>query len=158
MRLYFAAVRHGMKGGVCRCGQVEGQVLTDILLDTGCSKTLVRRHLIPEEKLEGDAVTIRCANEDTVLYPVAEVTLEVDGFSLQIEAAVSETLPILLLLGTDAPMLGKLLGKRSIQTSEPGEAEAAMVVMSRAQAWRGEEEAVTQDQETAAEVQASQSR
>ncbi len=57
-------------GGVTRGGVVEGWRVADILLDTGCSKTLVRRELVREEKfLEGDVVTIRCAHGDTVLYP-----------------------------------------------------------------------------------------
>ena len=63
-----------------RGGSVEGQAVKSILLDTGCSKTLVRRDLVPEGRLvDGKAVTIRCAHGDTVLYPVANVTMEVEG-------------------------------------------------------------------------------
>ena len=40
------------------------------------------------------AVTIRCAHGDTVLYPLAEVEMVVDGIPLQVEAAVSDTLPV----------------------------------------------------------------
>ena len=51
---------------------VEGQEVADILLDTGCSRALVRRDLVNEEKmLEGEAVKIRYAHGDTVLYPLA---------------------------------------------------------------------------------------
>ena len=52
---------HGVD--VKRKGLVEGTPIERILLDTGCSKTLVRQELIPKEKiLEGEAVTIRCAH------------------------------------------------------------------------------------------------
>ncbi len=121
--------------GVMRAGSVEGRSVADILLDTGCSQTLVRSDLVPAEKLiQGDAVTIRCAHGDTVLYPLAEVLINVDGFPLQVEAAVSETLPVSVLLGTDIPALGDLLGKDINSTSRTAEAEV-LVVTTRAQAW-----------------------
>ena len=93
-----------------RRGVVEGRYVGDILLDTGCSRTLVRRALVPDKKMqEGDVVTIRCAHGDTVLYPVAEVEVEVGGRRIQVEAAVSDTLPVSVLLGTDVEELGELL-------------------------------------------------
>ena len=59
-------------------GVVEGRYVSDILLDTGCSRTLVRRDLVPSKNMqEGDVVTIRCAHGDTVLYPLADVKVEV---------------------------------------------------------------------------------
>ena len=48
----------------------------------------------------------------TVLYPLAEVTIEVDGVPLQVEAAVSETLPVAVLLGMDVQELVGLLRPR----------------------------------------------
>ena len=45
--------------GVMRPGLVEGKFVKDILLDTGCSRTLVHLSLVPESKLkEGNAVAI----------------------------------------------------------------------------------------------------
>ena len=76
------------------------------LLDTGCSRTLVHRDLVPESKIQqGEAVAIRCAHGDTVLYPLAKISLEVAGCPITAEAAVSDTLPVSLLLGTDTPEL-----------------------------------------------------
>ena len=96
-----------------REGLVEGQAVTDILLDTRCSQTLVKSDLVPTAKrVEGDAVTIRFAYGDTVLYPLPEVEMVVDGIPLQVEAAVSDTLPVSVLLGTDVPELNILLGKQ----------------------------------------------
>ena len=94
----------------CQHGEVEGTPVERILLDTGCSKTLVRQELIPKEKiLEGEAVTIRCAHGDTVLYPVAKVQVMVDGRAVEVKAAVSETLPMDVLLGKDVPEFYELL-------------------------------------------------
>ena len=76
---------------VAKAGLVEGKPVSSILLDTGCSRTLVRKDLVPQHKLlHGEAVAIRCAHGDTVLYPLAEVDLEVDGYPLHVEAAISE--------------------------------------------------------------------
>ena len=122
-----------------RGGSVEGQAVKSILLDTGCSKTLVRRDLVPEGRLvDGKAVTIRCAHGDTVLYPVANVTMEVEGIPLRVEAAVSDTLPVAVLLGTDVPELGDLLGRPVIPKKTPQE---GALVVTRAQARRQKEEA-----------------
>ena len=42
--------------GMLRTGLVEGKSVGDILLDTGCSRTLVHQRLVSESKLkEGDA-------------------------------------------------------------------------------------------------------
>ena len=83
---------------------MEGQAVTDNLLDTGCSQTLMKSELVPTTKrVEGDAVTIRCAHGDTgdtVLYPLANVEL------------VSDTLPVSVLLGTDVLELDTLLEKQ----------------------------------------------
>ena len=92
-------------------GVVEGRHADNILLDTGCSRTLVRKELVPEEKiLDGEAVAIRCAHDDTVLYPLAQVEVSVGGQALEVKVAVSDTLPMDVLLGTDVPELGELLG------------------------------------------------
>ena len=139
------------KSEVYRSGRVEGQSVEKVLLDTGCSRTMVRQDLVPQCKiLEGDAVTVRCAHGDTVLYPLAEVELEVDGLSIHVEAAVSESLPVAVLLGTDVPEFYQLLG------GEPPErlAENAMVVVTRARAQQQhEEEVARQYKELASGVQ-----
>ena len=103
------------------------------MLDTGCSRTIVRQDLVPESKIiEGDAVTIRCAHGDTVLYPVAQLELEVDGLPLCVEAAVSKSLPVPVLLGTDVAELQQLLGESL--THIP--VEDCMMVVTRTQAMR----------------------
>ncbi len=82
-----------------RKGSVEGVFVDDILVDTGCSRRLVRRELVKPEKLvEGKSVEIQCAHGDTTPYPVAKVDLSVEGREITVEAAVSDTLPRSVLL------------------------------------------------------------
>ena len=93
-----------------REGSVEGKPVDKILLDTGCSRTLVHQKLVPRSKLlEGEAVAICCAHGDTVLYPVALLQVVVGTRTMKVRAAVSETLPVDVLLGTDVPELPDLL-------------------------------------------------
>ena len=88
---------------------MEGQEVPEIVLDTGCKRTMVRQELVPPEKiLEGDVATIRCAHGDTVLYPLANIQMEVNGIPIEVEAAVSTTLPVPVLLGEDVPELKQL--------------------------------------------------
>ena len=92
---------------------VEGQFVNDIVLDTGCSRTLVRSDLV-EEKTHGlrKTVTVQCAHGDSVEYPVTTVKIfSVQGKVVMVEAAVSDKLPHSVLLGTDVPELVDLLKK-----------------------------------------------
>ena len=106
--VYFC--REGQQVGVTRRGLVDRTWVDDIVLDTGCSRTVVRRELVKDdETLEGCGVTVRCAHGDTVFYLLAHVELELDGMAVEVEAAVSDDLPVSVLLGTDVPELRKLL-------------------------------------------------
>ena len=99
-----------VRPGVVKQGTVEGKAVSNILLDTGCSRTLVHQDLVPRAKFkEGEVVAIRCAHGDTVLYPLAEISLDIGGRLITVEAAVSDTLPMAVLLGTDTPELPELL-------------------------------------------------
>ena len=59
-------------------GFVEGDKVHDIGLDTGCSRTMIQRDLVPTTKLLDDAVMMQCAHGDTVVYPLVVVELTVD--------------------------------------------------------------------------------
>ena len=78
-------------------------------------------------------LSLQCAHGDVALYPLAKVELEIE-----VHAAVSDTLPVSALLGTDVPELGLLLQNKPLllqtkplllQTSGMKEA----LVMTRAQ-------------------------
>ena len=127
------------KPEVYRSGLVEGKKVNKILLDTGCSRTMIHKSWVPPHKLkEGDAVTIRCAHGDTVLYPLADVNMEVDGLPITVEAAVSDTLQAAVLLGTDVPQLTELLGGQSKESK----LEDVLVVTTRARARQQLEEEI----------------
>ncbi len=55
---------------------------------------------------------------DTELYPLARVSIEVDGRPLEVEAAVSGTLPMGVLLGMDNPELVNMLVAEERQSTE----------------------------------------
>ena len=95
-------------------GFVEGQFVDDIVLDTGCSRTLVRSDLVGKERLNSEkSVTVQCAHGDAVEYPVATVEIRVQGRRVTVEAAVSDKLPHSVLLGTDVPELVSWLKKEN---------------------------------------------
>eukprot|EP00731_Ephydatia_muelleri_P007213 Em0003g1461a len=119
--------------GIKHSGAVEGKAVEDIRLDTDCSRTMVRGDLVPGEKLlEGRCAVVRCAHGDTVVYPMAQICLEVDGHKINTAAAVSNTLPIAVLLGTDVPELLTLLNCRTLRGKvETSEAFATTRAASR---------------------------
>ena len=140
-----AGARRKSAGGVYRNGSVEGRQVEGILLDTGCARTMVRKELVPEEKiLMGDAVTIRCAHGDTVLYPLAALELEVDGISIPVEVAVSDR-RVYQYQYSWGEMCHNWLGK---PMGAELQSEEVMVVVTRAQAKRQlEEEILRREQE-----------
>ena len=46
-----------------------------------------------------EAINVRCAHGDSVLHPLANVDLVVDGVPLNVDAAVSKSVPVSVLLG-----------------------------------------------------------
>ena len=116
-----------MNSGLYRSGTVDGKPVKDILLNTGCTRTLIHQKLIPREKKTSGEVIIRCAHGDEVSYPLAQVEIVVGGQVLAVEVGVSRTLPVSVLLGTDVPQLVDLLSAEKVGVkvgeSMPGEAE-----------------------------------
>eukprot|EP00731_Ephydatia_muelleri_P023209 Em0015g792a len=131
-----------------KTGKVEGQKVTDILLDTGCSRTMVRLNLVAMEKIiVGRVATITCAHGDTKLHPLALVEVELDGSHIQVEAALSEELPVSVLLGTDVPELTHLISGTGSSINLVSQ-EQVMVVMTRAKAKQQlEEELIRKEKE-----------
>ena len=149
---YGDSLRH--KAALQKAGMVEGQMVEDIVLDTGCSKTLLIHHaLVPQKKmLQGEAVPIRCAHGDNALYPLAMVDLVVDGVPLTVEAAVSKTLPVSVLLGTDVPELVRFLRTDSKDGGNFGGCEALMMVARAGAKKRETEKEIQQQKEEESEV------
>jgi len=107
-------------------GFVEDHFLDDVVLDTGCSRTLVRRDLVRENRLNSEkSVVVHCAHGDTREYPVANVEISVQGRVIMVEVAVSDKLPHAILLGTDVLELMSWLKKDQV-----------LMVVTRSQASR----------------------
>ena len=122
--------RGAVEGTVLRQGVVNGFMVDDLLLDTGCSKTIVRRDLVGEEQwLGGESTIIRCAHGDAIAYPLAAIELEIQGKSVLVNSAVSDTLPQSVLVGTDVLGLLEMLQTSGTEKEEP--LEKALVVMTK---------------------------
>ena len=122
-------------GTVLRQGVVNGFLVNDLLLDTGCSKTIVQRDLMEEEQwLEGELTIIQCAHGDAIAYPLAAIELEIQGKPVLVNAAVSDTLPQSVLVGTDVPGMLEMLQMK--QSTEEGEEllQKALAVVTRSRA------------------------
>lgn len=50
----------------CNFYTVDGKAVSDILLDTGCTHTLIRRDLVSEDRLLDSTIEIQCAHGDCV--------------------------------------------------------------------------------------------
>ena len=124
-----------------RPGLVDGVAVSDIMLDTGSNRTLIRGDLVPAEKLVKGEIPIRCAHGDIITYPIAEVELEIGGRHYLVEAGVVDGLPVSVLLGWDNPDLEDLL---QCKDGPEQEAEDAMAVTTRAQMRKREREAAIQ--------------
>ena len=109
--------------GVKRTGAVEGNSVENILLDTGCSKLL-----------EGGAIAIQCVHGDTAS---AQVEVAVGGKSLAV-TAVSETLPMDVLQGTDVPEFGMLLGQNIVKHAEATAVKTCAQAKIRSKIYRKE--------------------
>ena len=88
-----------------REGLVEGHQVQGILLDTGCTRTLVQQDLVPPGKMTVGRVSIRCAHGDVVSYALAKVSMRIEGRRIQVQAGGAPNLPVPVLLGTDVPEL-----------------------------------------------------
>ena len=69
--------------------------------------------------LEGQVVAVRCAHGERVVYPLADITVQIGGKQLTVRAGVSDSLPVELILGRDVPELLDLLREES--RKKPGQ-------------------------------------
>uniref|UniRef100_A0A1X7U211 RNA-directed DNA polymerase n=1 Tax=Amphimedon queenslandica TaxID=400682 RepID=A0A1X7U211_AMPQE len=106
---YYLNARNQMKGKTWKkpaeeiifWGMIQEKPV-EMLMDTGCSHTLVKREFIPEHCiLEGETVALQCAHGDVTKYPIAEVDMVIEGVKKRVRVGVSETLPRSVLAGTD---------------------------------------------------------
>ena len=119
--------------GPARTGAVEETPVEGIVLDAGAAKTMIHRDLVPVEKVCRETVDIQCAHGDIVSYPMAEVSIRVGNYLFTVQAAVSDRLPVPVLVEREVPEFDKLLGA----TLCGGSPEATKVVAT--QSPRGQE-------------------
>ena len=118
--------------GAARSGLVNGSPVSDIILDTGCTQTMVHKSLVDARFLLSEHVCIRCAHGDVSSHPTAIVDIDVGGHKCRVKAGVSDTLPNSVLLGRDVPELDKLLSN--------GNGLRDVLAITRAQSKRAEQE------------------
>ena len=66
---------------------------------------------IPESALNGETMSMRCFRGRYEEAPLADLTLEVDGRTIEMEVVVEEDLGCDALIGRDAPFLWELKKK-----------------------------------------------
>ena len=97
---------------------MEGISVTDISLDTWCSRTPVRQRLVSVHKLKCDHISVKCACGCMMDYPLAKVKIMMGKKKMIVEAGVSDTLPTSELLGTDVPDVVELLQESGSATQD----------------------------------------
>uniref|UniRef100_A0A8C6URA0 Gypsy retrotransposon integrase-like protein 1 n=1 Tax=Neogobius melanostomus TaxID=47308 RepID=A0A8C6URA0_9GOBI len=88
------------------------------LLDSGSDRTLIRQDSLPKDVVFcGGTMDIVCIHGDKVRYPIAEVTIQLEGQSYVLSVGVLEHLPYQIVLGLDVPILPELIAKQSVETT-----------------------------------------
>ena len=129
--------RGAVDSTVLREGAVNGFLVHDLLLHTGCSKTIVRRDLVGEQQwLKGESTIIQCVHGYAFAYLLAAIELEIQGKPVLVNTAVLDTFPQSVLVGTDVPgLLELLLTKSGTEEKNEEPLKKALVVMTRIYTW-----------------------
>lgn len=79
-------------GEIVCWGKIQG-IPVEMLVDTGCSYTLVQRGFVPDEcVIEGETVALQCAHGDVTSYQVVEVDMVIEGVKKTVRVGVSDSL------------------------------------------------------------------
>ena len=73
-------------------GKIAGNDIHRILVDTGASKTVIRKQWVPNAAMTGKRLRFAALSGPLQVLPLAVVTLEIDGQKLELEVAVSDNL------------------------------------------------------------------
>ena len=82
--------------------KINGQSMK-VLLDTGCTKSLVHPKCVQKKDYLGYQIPYQTASNKRTYFPAASVTLELEGKKLRIAVGVSEHLAEDMLMGRDIP-------------------------------------------------------
>ena len=73
-----------------------------MLIDTGCTKTMVSADYLPIDCLDHfDKERVLCVHGDEVCYPTAEMRLKLGRWSQKAKVVVAPGIPVSILLGMD---------------------------------------------------------
>ena len=75
-----------------------------IQIDSGASRTIVDRRLVPLKDIAEETITVTFGNETSGEYPLATVQVMFDGEEYNVKAAVVQGLPEDVLLGRHVPL------------------------------------------------------
>ena len=91
---------------MCCKGEVSGKFVSNIQIDTGAYRTVVREDLVSRRTWKDSMVKLRIADNTEVKCPVADVIIKTGTNTYQMEAAIVRQLLADVLLGRDV-LLGK---------------------------------------------------
>ena len=91
---------------MCCKGEVNGKFVSNIQIDTGACRTVVREDLVSRRTWKDTVVKLRIADNTELKCLVADVIIKIGNNTYQIEAAIVRQLPANVLLGRDV-LLGK---------------------------------------------------
>ncbi len=125
------ATKHEDRNLPLRSGYLEGK-LVEILLDTGSQVSIIKPGLVDSSKLTGETSRVCCVHGDEKTYPLALVTVELEGWERVLEVALVPDVPVDVILGIgDSHPLDKLESNPSpARTTEA----RSLAVVTRARA------------------------
>ena len=92
-------------------GRIEGKSAT-MVIDSGCSKTLVHDKFLNRKKLTGDKITVLTATGERITVPLARLVFDSDQGRYEELVGVTNKLPVDCLLGRSS--YGKTLSKQRV--------------------------------------------
>ena len=110
-----------------------------MIVDTGCSRTTIRKDLASPSKVQGNTRDSQITNGKWINCKLAEVELEIEGEKYSTKVAVAECLAVPVLLGRDLPidqMIAQRLSDEELREILQKRQEQQFVVTTRARAQR----------------------
>ena len=92
------------KGGLYTEGEINGRLVKRIQIDSGASRTVVKRSLISPADIDGESIKVTFGNGTSGEYPLASVRVKLDNEEYQVNAAIVHDLAEEVLLGRDVPL------------------------------------------------------
>ena len=118
-----------------------------MIVDTGCSRTTVRKDLVSPSKVQGNTRNSQIANGEWINCKLAKVELEKKGENYSTEVAVAERLAVPVLLGRDLPIAQHLFNEDLREILQKRQAQQFVVTTrARARRERAEEEQRLQEE------------